>query len=153
MIVWGRNYKLIDKLTNTSSRNITRIESPPILTDTIGLVAIRFTISVVATFNIFAGCFALHHRGCPHVTTLAFAMITAQWIEAFWVRSAWIGTVLAFVNVHANWSFRKETFLAETLIFYAFCVVSAVKVGFAEYVYINLRIDWECVCCSKSLFV
>ena len=100
---------------------------------------VGLAVGVVPTFHVMARRFALHHGWGTHETVLAVAVKTAHRVGTDRKGSARLS--VAFVYVDADRAFSDEAFLTEALRVYAFCVVRAVKVRFAEYVDVDLELD------------
>lgn len=124
-------------LTNAACGYVIGIKGPAIFTNTISFLTVRFTIGVLPTIDVFTRRFALDHRRCSDIAIFTFAAKAANCISANRIWAT--GLFLTFVYVNANRALGLETFLAETLVFYTFGIVCAVKIGFTKDVYINLN--------------
>ena len=115
------------------------VESPSVFANTVGFMPVGLAIGVVPTFHVMARRFALHHGWGTHKAVFAVAVKTAHRVGTDRKGSARLS--VAFVYVDANRALGNKAFLTEALRVYTFCVVRAVKVRFAEYVYVDLELD------------
>lgn len=92
---------------------------------------------MLSAFDVLAGCLALDTGWSSNVFIFALAMKAADCVGADGVRTA--GLRFALVDVEAGCALRDKAFLSKALVFYAFRVVCAIKVGFTQDIHINLK--------------
>jgi hypothetical protein len=113
-----------------------RVEGPPVLTDAVGFLPVRFAVSVVSAFDVFARGFAFDHRRSADETVFAIAVVTADRVCANGIWTARFR--LTFVDVDTDGTFGHESFLTEALTVQTLGVVGTVEVRFAQYVHVDL---------------
>lgn len=96
---------------------------------------------MLAAFNIITRGLATDPRRCTHIAGDTVASEATRGVGTYRILTTQQGFVTTFINIYTDRALRHESVFAKALILYAFSIVGAVEVGFAQNIDIDLNVN------------